>query len=234
MDYGHPIQEALQQVSQSVQFALSLSLTMPCDDEHSNLYSLLPTLFNHPIFTPLAISLYSSTHPLVIKNMRRSGKKAAYIPPADSTSTPAGSAAASKTTTTSTASTSTTPHSSNKNGGGKRAAKREAVQAKRREHKIERREEMRKNLRSDSVGSAVALQGAKEAVEKALGPNEGTDGENAVGQRRLLSSGNGLLDNNLHPGLHPHGIQEDEFMYHLPRYVSLPLSLYSSSPSRTG
>ena len=208
--------------------SLSLSLTMPCDDddddEHSHLYTLLPTLFNHPMFTHLAISLYSSTHPLVIKNMRRSGKKAAYIPPADSASTPAGSAAASETTTTSTTSTSTTPHS-NKSGGGKRAAKREAVQAKRREHKIEKREEMRKNLRSDSVGSAVALQGAKEAVEKALGPNEGTDGENAVGKRRLLSSGNGLLDNNLHPGLHPHGIQEDEFMYHLPRYASPPLSL---------
>jgi hypothetical protein len=196
---------------------------------------------------------YNSTHPLVIRNMRRAGKKVTYTPTTDESGS-------SKGTTTTTA---------GGDGGGSEKPGKQL-------HKKEKRELMKEArlagggkvglattagatltteahdthsvvttaaAGSDSSSSGKEVPAGqqhsvkhfrKEFTPAAVGPNEAaleappnTNNDGNIGnnnrRRRRLAS---VLERNLHPHLNPHEVSEHEFVFHLPRYPNDGVMLF--------
>lgn len=189
---------------------------------------------------------YNSTHPLVIKNMRRSGKKVRYIPTRDESggASPRSSAMGAGSSRGGVK----TPKGKKGPGhmrGGKaaRAASAGAALASTPSVAAPDSTGERQEPKASSLGSASTTTGKamgmatskqhsvkhfrKEFTSAAVGPNE--EAMEATGQRyrrqrhRRLKS---VLDKNLHEFLNLEEVGEDEFLFHLPRYPNDGVMLF--------
>ena len=168
---------------------------------------------------------YNSTHPLVLKNMRRAGKKPIYVPTEDQRDKepmkPGGKGlhkkekreflkgvrgkgggkvglAATAGATLAADAHITEPTLSSPNSGGSSASTQE-------QHSV-------KHFRKEFTAAAVGPNESE--LEKTLEEKEKSGDASSIKQRRLL----GVLEKNLHPYLNPREVSEDEFVFHLPRY----------------
>lgn len=170
---------------------------------------------------------YNSTHPVVIKNMRRTGKKAVYEPSEDQRGDELVVGA-----------------DSERKPGGKGLHKKDKRAARVHGGKVGLATTAGATLTADahiieSTAPASNLHSAntpeqhsvkhfrKEFTAAAVGPNEAelektldeTKSSGSLpppgGRKRKLI---GVLEKNLHPYLNPREVSEDEFVFHLPRY----------------